>query len=666
MTKKNSKTKSYVQSKSNLGKKPTKIKHRILRLTLISVLTVLMVFEIALYISIKDAYDSSYENEAKSLCSAYSQTIENTVEFLSMQIETASKTDYVYYNTVPVEKRKNRLAELASTTQFKDFSVAYNDGTTYNDTDISDREYFIEAMAGNTSISSPVLRRTDNSVTVMVGVPASFENIDYVFYGGIESTQFSRGLDNIDMGEGSNIVVLDKHGQVIASSETQKVLDMLNYSNSENQDLVNLSQHMTAGEDGSLRYSESGTEYLVYYQPLEVNGWSIAVTANYSVVMNQMATDFVVINAMVIIILIGSIIITFRVANNISKPITYSVERLAKLSEGDIHSEFVNNAPNDETYILEESLANTVDALKMYIEDIRNVLAGIADGDLTVKSSVDYKGDFIAIGESLNTITSVMNGVFNNVKNGVNNIQQGAAQVAEGAQSLSNIAIKEAEAVDEISATLVSIQQKADNTAIISDNVSTLTVKANSNAINGEQLMKQLAEAVQNINEKSAAIKNITKTIEDIAFQTNILALNASIEAARAGEAGKGFAVVAHEVGDLASKSAEAAQNTTSLINESMEAVKLGTEMTSQASQAMISIVEDINKVTDEMNKIVVAANEQKTSVENITSGMSQIEAGMHSTTATAEQSAASSEELSSMSTSLANELARFKTYDNY
>ena len=174
--------------------------------------------------------------------------------------------------------------------------------------------------------------------------------------------------------------------------------------------------------------------------------------------------------------------------------------------------------------------------------------------------------------------------------------------------------------------------------------------------------MKQLLEAVENIKEKSASIKNIIKTIEDIAFQTNILALNASIEAARAGEAGKGFAVVADEVGNLAAKSAEAAQNTTSLINASLTAVEKGTQLADSAHTAMNSIVNGISKISDEMQAITEAAAEQQSAVGDITEGISHIEAGMHSTTATAEESAASSEELSALASTLAGEVDKFIT----
>ncbi len=645
-------------------KRKTSIKYRILRLSILSVVIVVVVLLFVISALIYNAYDTSYRSEVKNLASAYSGLIKTDIENLYYDLDSVASDTSVLDASIPIEERRATLNNIAANSRFKDFSVAFADGTTYNNTDISDREYFQHALKGDYCVSSPVIRKTDNSVTTMMAGPAfTYDGAQYVIYGGLDSFYFSQGFETLDIGEGSSVIVLDKNGQIVASSDTNQVSALENYTQSENPELKKLAGAMINNDEGVITYTDNGTIFLAAYQNIpQTDGWTIAVSANYSGALNTILLDILVCVAVSALLTIIGITVSIKVANNITKPVVKNTERLKLLAQGDVATPFVNDAPNDETYVLSESMETTVNTLRSYINDIRFVLTSLADGDLTVRSELEYKGDFVEIGKALNSISAALNDAFSRVKANADSILSGAQQVAAGAQSLSDTAMEEAQAVTEISETITKINEQADKTAEISAKASELTHKSNENAKTGGALMQEMLSAVVNIGEKSHAISEIIKTISDIAFQTNILSLNASIEAARAGEAGKGFSVVATEVSNLAAKSQEAAQNTEALIKDSVAAVDNGTNIANRAYEEMNTIVDDISRVTSEIERINRAAVEQKDSIASINDNMSKIQSGMQNTSATAEESAASGEELTSMSMSLSEAVNKYKT----
>lgn len=650
----------------------TSIKFRILQMSILSVCVAVVAMQVLTLVSTIKSYTKSYETQAESLTTSYIQLLQTKIKSLTLELEGVRSNSgmmTVIDETIQTSARKMKLAELCNSTMFKDITLADSNGETLNGTNIADRVYFQRALEGINTMSSPLIRRTDNDVQALKDELIMFLAVRYknalyhgVLVGAVEPSFMSQGLDSITDG---SVVVLDKDGNVIAGSNLGDVMNCKNYLNSDEAGVVSLANAMLTQETGTLKYDSGGTPYVASYSPIELtDGWTIAVSLDYTPIQKNIFVNFIMALVVGLILIVGISLIGAKMANRIAHPVICSAERLRRLSEGDLSEDFYVPAQKDETRVLADSLTETIHELGRYISDIKNVLAAIAGGDLTVHSTIEYKGDFAAISASLDSITASLNESISAVKESVDSIRDGSAQVAEGSKVLSEAASQEAAAVDGIVRTIDDIRRGADKTAAISAQVLAVTKEAEDSANGGSELMKELSEAISNINDKSEAISAVIKTIDSIAFQTNILAINAAIEAARAGEAGRGFAVVAEEVGNLATMSADAVKQTAALINDSTNAVKQGTDIARRAEDAIGCIVHDVNKVAKHMSSIVEAADEQKSSAMLITQSMKQIDEGMHSTTGTAARSERSSEQLSELAVSLAAEVERFRTND--
>lgn len=607
-----------------------------------------------------------YEDEAVALARSYSSATVRFVDQLEEDLAMVAADPDIVDESISMEERKAKLNELATLSTFKDFSVARADGTTYNDTNLSEREYFRYALDNNSSyVSSPVIRMTDNSVTIMMGRYFTSGGQSYVAYGGLDSGLFNNVISEVHFRDNGICFVLDKTGEVIATSSSELLPMMAMADGSEQNGLENLAPvtaAMTAGETGKMIANINGTDYYIGYAPVEGNeGWSVAVATPYGPLKRTIVVSFCQLAVYLVVCIAIVVPIIVRLIRRISKPVVESAKRLEAFADGDISSPTPVCDTGDEIQMITDSISHMVDNIGGYIRDIHTVIKGISEGDLTVTTNADYKGDFVRIKTSLNMILDSLNEVMAEVGRSASEVREGAGQLAEGSTSLSQNAITQASAVDEITSTVMSIAEKTDanNNNVV--RALGATTDANERAKDGTRSMNDLLDAIGEIERSSEEIKNIIKVIDDIAFQTNILALNAAIEAARAGEAGKGFAVVADEVRNLASKSSEAAQQTGQLIGRSIETVNRGAELAKEASAAIDGIVRVVDDVASVMNEISQASAEQKLAVDQISAGMENVNAAIHNTTATAEESAAASEELSALAVSLSDEVSRFK-----
>lgn len=608
-----------------------------------------------------------YEDEGSSLASSYATSLTNLIDTLVEDLEMIGRTPEATDESVPLEQRKAKLAELAELSTFKDFSVAYSDGKTYNDTDISGREYFKNAMANKSYyISSPVLRLTDNKLTIMMGDYFTAGGKDYLAYGGLDVDVVNKTIGKVHFGENGVCFLVDKDGMIISSSDDNMLPTMTKLLgedlDEEFAEVSSVADSMVKGESGSETVNINGANYLFCYVPIgNGEGWSIAVGAPTSPVARSIVSTVLIFAAILALcVLLIVIVVTLR-AKRLCKPITDCADRLSALASGDVESPAPECRDDNEVKVMAQALGSTVATLGDIIGDIRRVLTAIAGGDLTVKPAAEYVGNFSEIKDSLNLIVDSLCSTMGNVGRSAVEVREGAAQLSEGATTLSQNSITQASAVDQITSTIIDITKKIEennkNVKAALDVSRTTDEKANE----GVRCMNDLLDAIREIEQRSKEIENIIKVIDDIAFQTNILALNAAIEAARAGEAGKGFAVVADEVRNLASKSSEAAQQTGELINKSIEAVSRGTELANTASSALSDIVGGVEQVTGVVTNISEASADQASAAEQISAGMESVNSAIHDTSATAEESAAASEELSALAVSLTDTVSRFK-----
>ena len=413
-----------------------------------------------------------------------------------------------------------------------------------------------------------------------------------------------------------------------------------------------------------------GVPHITEYVPLRNTEGEIVgvVFAGLSEAAANKATRDSILHMAAAAILIIAIcaFILFRFMNkNIKQPMYKLTEVSTMLAQGrlDVEIESATGSKKDEVGLLNEAMYQMVRQLRSYILDITQVLSAMSNNDFTAKSSVSYMGDFAVIGTSLHGISSSLNETLLLINTATEQVSSGASQVADGAQALATGSTEQAASVEQLNASISEVSKQTEENAAQVRRATAQLGEAGDRLSEGNKQMSQLIGAMSDINSASNQIANITKVIEDIAFQTNILALNAAIEAARAGNAGKGFAVVADEVRNLAAKSAEAAKQTASLIGASVETVEKGSEITTETAQIVQDAVRNLAAIIEDIGQVEQASNQQSLSIGQIRQGLEQVSTVVQSNAATAEENSAISEEMSAQAAMLRQEVAKFKLH---
>ncbi len=618
-----------------------------------------------------------------SSINAVSSTINNTSDVaayyvaaaLEQHIAIAYETGSIARLSSPDLSVEDKAAILNQKMNEHDFERVFlvdsNGIDILTGTDFSDRKFFTETMQGNTYVSTPAYSEVTKTVSYAVAAPLWEDgNPGTRPVGAVVFTPNGEYLNDImrsiKVGKGGTAFMLDANGITIADLDSSLVgvenSVALGDTNPRLRKYSEICKKMVAGEDGTGTYSYGGVTKVVAYSPVPgTEGWSIGVAA----VRNEFLGMFYLSLAFTLVFVIAftayGVRTGIQLGNKVVQPITTVVKRLELLAEGDLHTDIPEPEVNDETAILMNGLAQTIQGLKRIINDIDSHLADLSEGNFMIEIEGDYKGDFAEISRSFRGIIQSLSTAMRDIDNNAKSVQRGAEDLAGASLQLAEGATDQASAVQELTATIAEISDKISINAQNAEKTRAIVAEMNDRVMESNEHMKNNTAAMDKIRAASDKIAVIIGSIEDVADQTALLALNASIEAARAGEHGKGFGVVATQVGALADQSSEAARNTKDLIQNAILAVEEGIQYANSTADSLITVVENAKTVNDSMKEIAIASDDQAVAASQISEGINQIAEVVESNSATSEESAAASEELSRQADMLKDLVGRFK-----
>lgn len=653
-------------------KKTHSIKTKIVVLAIVPMLLISVILLVYAFVGGIMNTNSALTDSIRETAKISAQAITNQLVVYETAVNEAASNELFRNASSDNESIMQFLNEVKERNGFLRIGYTDENGVNQNGSDFSERQYFKDCRETLKPVTSdPYASKDGNGALSVLFCAPILRNGSFcgIVYGAADAKLFTDIIASVIVGKDGKNFIIDSTGTFIAHNDYSIASNLENYIEQAKTDATLTEQaaivsEMLKNRTGSMVYNDGKMQRIMCYVPIEKgSSWVLAVTVSYFEFIGNQLVGLSVLAAAAAAVISVSIILILKTSARIVKPVRSCTKRIELLAEGDLKSDMPDMEDfksNDETGVLVESTRRNIRHLNSMIRHISDSLEQMAAGDFTHETEGKFRGDFAPIKASLDNIVGSLHSVLADIDSASAAMSEISEQVVDTSCSLADGVNHQTELIGQISDTFEemkeSIKLNAENTA----NVLELASKTKSGVKTSGNQMNELLEAMREMEKLSKEIRSINDTISDIAFQTHILAINASIEAAAVGEAGKGFTVVANEVGHLSAKCAESVSKTTALIERTVKAINDGTRLAQTVSESFGDVEADTAEVEKNIADISASSQEQAERIESVSEKMNTISSVVETTAVSSKKSAEISEKLKYEAESLKNIVSGF------